>query len=272
MKVFCILGDGRIFLSKSPIMHTEVMRRRGIEGVYVPFHVEQAFIGDAVKGIRALGIAGANITVPHKEGVLPHLDKLSEEVESIGAANTIIRRGDQLEGRNTDIGGFADALSQAGFSAKGATVLVFGAGGASKAVIFALRKLGAGKIFISNRRTDRANLIGGALGAEAVPFVPASQIVEAADLVVNTTSVSSPVESPETARLIGSIVLGQCKLVLDINYGREDNFWKKLAKASGVPFMDGFPMLVYQARRSFEYWTGIPVTAEEFFEALQGDS
>lgn len=270
MRVFCILGDGRIFHSKSPLMHTEVMKLRGIQGIYVPFHVKQEAIGDAIRGIRALGIAGANVTVPHKEAVVPHLDSLSEDVRAVGAVNTIVPRGAGLEGHNTDIGGFADALAQAGFRAKHATALVFGAGGAAKGVIFALHGLGAKRIFISNRSRDRAEPIAESVGAEVVPFGPPSDIVEGADILVNATSVSSPEESPEMAELVGSMCLGKCALVLDINYGRKDNFWARLAESKHVPFLDGIPMLVHQARRSFQLWTGVEVTAEEYFEALQG--
>jgi shikimate dehydrogenase len=253
-------------------MHTEVLRRRGIGGVYVPFHVEQDLIGDAIKGIRALGIAGANVTVPHKEVVIPHLDGVSEEAKIIGAVNTIVRRGGLLKGHNTDVGGFMDALSQAGFRAADKTALVFGAGGASKAVLFALHKMKIKGIFLTNRSLDRAKLVSELLGAEVVPFWPPKHIVEAADLVVNTTSVSSPGESPEMARLVESLSLRKCSLVLDINYGRRDNFWADAAAANSVKFMDGIPMLVHQARRSFRHWTSLEVTSDEFFEALKGAS
>ena len=89
-KIFCIFSDHRAFKSKSPKMHTNILQKAGINGVYVPFMIEKNNIGDAVKGMRALNIVGANITVPYKEDVLPHLDSHSEEVQEIGAVNTIV--------------------------------------------------------------------------------------------------------------------------------------------------------------------------------------
>ena len=119
MKVFCILSDERAGQSKSPIMFSRVLKRQGINGTYVPFVVKPQDLGQAVQSIRVLHMAGANITVPYKEAVLPLLDVLSEGANIIGAANTVVRDGDRLKGYNTNAIGVMDALNEAGFEVDG---------------------------------------------------------------------------------------------------------------------------------------------------------
>jgi shikimate dehydrogenase len=139
MKVFCILSDERAFLSKSPAMHMSVLKNLGMDGVYVPFQVKPEQLEGAIEGIRTLNIAGANVTVPYKEMVIPHLDEISVEASEIGAVNTIVPKDGKLMGHNTDAKGFLDAVQEAGLEIAGRSALVFGAGGAAKAVVVALR-------------------------------------------------------------------------------------------------------------------------------------
>jgi shikimate dehydrogenase len=270
LMVFGILGDERVQRSKSPLMHNAVMRLHGMHGVYVPFEVRPENVGAAVRGIRGLGICGVNVTVPHKEAVVPHLDTLSEEASAIGAVNTIVRRGEVLEGHNTDIGGFTDALEQTGLGVAGKTALVFGAGGAAKAVLVGLGSLGARPIWLTSRTLRRAEEMAAGHGAMVLPLDRVRERAPEVDLLINATSVSSPEEGPELAALAGTLPLPKCSVVLDLNYGRQENFWERLAQAKGADFMDGIAMLVHQARRSFTLWTGIPVTADEFMQALRG--
>ncbi|MEJ2718615.1 MAG: shikimate dehydrogenase [Deltaproteobacteria bacterium] len=269
MKVFCVLSDARAFRSKSPAMHNAVLEQQGINGVYVPFAVEPDRIGDAVRGLRALNIAGANVTVPHKELVIPYLDTLSEEASAVGAVNTIVIRGASLMGDNTDTGGFLDALERVDFSAAGKSVLVFGAGGVSKAVVVALGRLGPSEILLAGRNPHRTRHTASTFGAAASTFGSLTGRPIRSDLVVNATSVSSPGEDPKMADFVSSLDLSHCELVVDLNYGRDDNFWRELATTSGALFMDGLPMLAHQARRSFALWTGIEVDAAIFMEPLK---
>lgn len=266
MKVFGLISDERAFHSRSPAMHTAVLRRRSIPGVYLPFAVQPGQLGQALGGLRALGLAGANVTVPYKEAVLPHLDDLSGEARAIGAVNTIVRQGERLEGHNTDAAGFADALIEAGFEAFGRTALVLGTGGAAKAVVFALRRLGAGEIIVAGRNQAGAQepcLAGAAFRTlDSLPGRPTG-----AQVVINATSVSAPSESPQLAGLVLSLAEPDCLLLFDLNYGRQDNFWQTLALKWKCPFRDGMTMLAHQARHSFKLWTGVEVEAQEFLEA-----
>jgi shikimate dehydrogenase len=269
MKVFSILGDERVFKSKSPQMHNGVMQRCNFEGVYVPFPVQPENVENAVNGIRALGIAGSNVTVPHKESVSRLLDTLSEEASLLGAVNTIVRDGNRLEGHNTDIAGFADGLLEDGFEGEGLTALVFGAGGAAKAVLLALRNLKLKDLWITNRSMNRTAPLVSLLGAKAAPLESAREIAAEVDLLINTTSVSMRTEGPEFAEIVGNLPLGRCRLIVDINYGRDENIWRDLARTFEARFMDGIPMLVHQARRSFVLWTGIEPPVEDYYAALQ---
>ncbi len=268
MKVFCILSDARACKSKSPAMHTAVMKTYGIEGIYVPFAVEAGLVGDAVRGIRALGIEGANVTVPYKETVIPYLDGLSEEASEIGAVNTIVRQGSTLVGHNTDSGGFRDALKAIGFDLPGRPVMVFGTGGAAKAVLHAAFRGLAGRTTVVGRNGDHAARLAAKFGCASMSLDSIPHMDESAALVVNATSASSPDESPQLAGLIRGLQLQGCELVVDLNYGRTHNFWQDLAKSLGATFMDGLPMLAHQAKRSFELWAGISADAGEFMRPL----
>ena len=269
MIVLGLLSDERAFKSKSPLMHNAVLKQNGIDGAYVPFPVQPDRVQEAVNGIRALGIRGVNITVPHKEAVIPHLDWLSEEVSTLGAANTIVNTDGRLHGYNTDISGFADALKGTGFDCSGKKALVFGAGGAAKAVLLALRNSDIRTVHITSRDRSRSEKTAGLLNATVVPMDEARSVAESADLLVNATSVSDPKEAPEFAEMIKALAIPNCGLVFDLNYGRVENFWKDLAASHEIPFTDGLTMLAYQAAGSFFLWTGIDAGGDVFLSVLK---
>ena len=268
MKVFCILSDERAGQSKSPIMFSRVLKRQGINGTYVPFAVKPQDLGQAIQSIRILHMAGANITVPYKEAVIPLLDVLSEGANIIGAVNTIVRDGDRLKGYNTNAIGVMDALTEAGFEVDGKSALVFGTGGAARAVVFILNWLRAATIFVAGRQMEKAKSLIATLGGEALDLTSFSDRPLPVDIVVNATAVSSSDESPEMADLVSRLEIPGCELVFDLNYGRPRNFWEELARGKDIRFMDGLPALAYQARRAFALWTGLQVPPEEFLNAL----
>ena len=268
MKVFCILSDERAHRSRSPAMFTEVLQRCGIKGAYVPFVVQPDQLGRAMQSLRVLNMAGANITAPYKERVIPHLDILSEGANIIGAVNTIVINGEQLKGYNTNAIGFMDAMRAAGFDAEGKSALVFGTGGAAKAVVFILNWLRTDKIFVAGRDDQKAAAMVEQLGGEALSLAALANSSPRVQLVVNATAVSDPDEAPNMARLAESLTLPQCELLMDLNYGRQNNFWQNLANRQEISFMDGLDPLAFQARRTFALWTGAQVPPEEFIDAL----
>lgn len=269
MKVFCILSDHRAFKSWSPAVHTAVLARVGIPGLYVPFCVAADMLGDAVRGIRALGIAGANVTVPYKEAIIPFLDGLSPGAESIGAVNTVVRSGDVLSGHNTDADGFLESLRLRGFEPRGTRALVFGTGGATRAVLYALTDAGAAHVMVAGRDPQKTVSLARRFGALPVTMDDPALRSLKADLLVNTTSVSTRSESIAMADLVGDLSVEACRLVVDINYGRADNFWQAFAESRGIAFVDGGPMLACQARLSFALWTGVEVDAAVFMSFLE---
>ena len=250
-------------------MFSRVLQRVGIQAVYVPFKVEPQNVGLALQSLKTLNIAGANVTVPYKEKVIPHLDVLSEGANIIGAINTIVCNGNSLKGYNTNAIGFMDALSSAGFEVAGKSAVVFGTGGAAKAVAFMLNWLRAGNVRVAGRDPQKAAAVAERFKVEASTIEELAQRPMAADIVVNATSVSSPQEAPELALLTQKLHLPACRLVLDLNYGRRLNFWQDMAARQGIQFMDGLPALAFQARRTLALWTKVQVDPAEFLKALQ---
>ena len=268
MQVFCILGDARAYRSQSPAIFSKMMRRVGLNAVYVPFEIAPDKLGPAMGGVRALNIAGANVTAPYKETIIPHLDLLSEGAQIIGAVNTITCNESILKGYNTNAIGFMKALEKTGIDISGKPALVFGTGGAARAVIFMLKWLNAHPILIAGRSPEKTDNIVTRIGGTGQVLAKMDTLAVPAHIVVNATSVSSPAEAPEMAALVSTLHLSHCRLVVDLNYGRDPNIWQNLARSQSVPFMDGLPILAQQARNSFSLWTGMDVKAGEFRKAM----
>lgn len=269
MKVFCILSDERAFHSRSPAMFSTVLRRQGVNAVYVPFMVRPERLGQALEGLKVLNIAGANVTAPFKETIIPFLDGLSEGARFIGAINTIVRDGDRLKGYNTNAIGIMDAMRSAGFNVEDKTALIFGTGGAARTVAFILTWLRAREVWVIGRNITRAREIVAQFGGRGMEPSLLAGLPLPAQILINATSVSSPEEAPDLAGLVERLELRACELIMDLNYGRRRNFWQEKALALKVGFLDGLSPLAFQARRTLQLWTGIQIPPEEFISALQ---
>lgn len=265
-----VIGDQRVIHSLSPRMHNAVLRQEGLAGSYEAIPVDPADLGVFLGGLTREGFTGINVTVPHKQAVLPFIDSLDEEAATLGAVNTIVVKGERLEGGNTDCPGFAQALTETGYTAQGMPALVVGAGGAARSVVLALKRLGAAPLWVAARRPAQAQALCAELGGEAISMDQAAQVATEAFLLVNAAAASSPVESPDLATWAQSLKASRLEQVMDINYGRSDNFWAGLAQARGAHFSDGLVMLAHQAALSFTRWTGRPVAAARFMAALEG--
>ncbi len=255
----------------SPVMHNAAFRAAGIPCTYLAWRVPPPALPAAVAGIRALGAVGANVTMPHKESVVALLDDVSADVEALGAANTIERRGDRLTGHNTDVEGFRTFLeADAGFDARGCTALVLGAGGAARAVVRALDDMGAGEIIIAARRIDRAVAVASLASlATASPcgWEAAGATARDADLVVNATPVGT---RGGNALPEGSFRAGQG--VVDLVYAPPTTELVRSARAKGAAAWGGLGMLVHQAAASFRIWTGQDPPVETMSAAILGRS
>jgi shikimate dehydrogenase len=267
--VFCILSDERVFSSKSPDIFNQVMHNAGINGSYVPFMVHPNKIGEAMSSLRTLHIAGANITVPFKEAVMPFMDSVSESATIIGAINTIARNKEKLKGYNTNAIGLMDALEEIQFDPAGKTALILGAGGAAKAAAFVLKWLKADKIIIAGRHEARARQVAVRSSGE---FILTDELLDhdiPVNILINATTVSSREESSEYADIAEKLKLPQCELIFDLNYGRKQNFWQEKAQKNGIMFHDGLLNLIHQAKNSLALWTGLEIETKEFRKALE---
>lgn len=250
--------------SLSPAMHNAAIAALGVNYTYVPFSVLPDNVGDAVRAMPALGIVGLNLTIPHKERVLPYLDEIDAEAARVGAVNTVHNDGGVLRGSNTDGRGFAAPLGAMGVRMAGARAVVLGAGGAARSVAFRLAAEGAA-VTIANRTLDRADalarVVQTALGVDvdSVALDGGSGLrgaMEAADLLVNTTSVGMwPHEDDPLP--VDDALLRADMVVYDLVYRPLETRLLAAARRAGARTLNGVGMLVHQGAISFEVWTGM---------------
>jgi shikimate dehydrogenase len=226
-------------------------------------------LGKALESLRVLNIAGANITAPFKEKVLPYLDVLSEGANIIGAVNTIVCKNGQLKGYNTNAIGVMDAFNEAKFDVAGKKALVIGTGGAARAVVFILNWLRADTVVVAGRDDAKTRRLADHFSCTPQSLKDLGNVPVAADIIINATSVSAKDECAALTEIIGNVKIHNCQLVFDLNYGQRDNLWLSMATANNIPFMDGLSTLAYQARRTFLLWTGQEVPHEEFLRPLR---
>lgn len=268
--------------SVSPAMHNAAFAELGLDWRYVPLPVPvdpPERIGEAVRGLRALGLRGANVTVPHKQAVMPHLDQLSPAAQAIGAVNTIrIEPDGSLLGDNTDAPGFVADLRDHGVDPAGKRVLVLGAGGSARAVVYGLATAGSRAVAIANRSPDRAQSLAAEMQhlfadcritAHALPdAIPT--LAGNADLIINTTSLGM------TPKIEGlpwdegvSFLPGQ--VVYDLVYNPPQTRLLQKAAADGAKGIGGLGMLIWQGAIAFELWTGQQPSTETMRRAALAD-
>jgi shikimate dehydrogenase len=257
-------------------MHNAAFAALGLPFVYIPFEVRPENLEPAIRGLSALGIVGANLTIPHKERVLPYLDVITEEALDVGAANTVHCVDGRLLGDNTDVRGFLQPLLETGFSPLGTQVAVIGAGGAARAVLFGLMRAGA-RVTILNRSFDRAVALAAAVkhieagSARAIPMdsPEVAAVIAAADLIVQTTRVGMHPEVEEVPAIpLDAMQAGT--LVYDLVYNPIETRFLQEAQARGCRIMTGVKMLVYQGAASFERWTGVRPPTDVMERAVVG--
>lgn len=244
----------------SPLMHNRAAKLLNLDYVYVAFDVAPKNLRKVFAGLRGLGVRGLNVTVPHKEKVIPFLDSLDEEVLLAGAVNTITLENGRLVGSNTDGKGFMKSLKVRGFDLRNKKVAIMGAGGAARAIGVAVCRAGAEEVTVINRSALRGKRLARHLSQLGkVAFVSASSdnavsVVRASDIIVQATPCGMKRSDPLPA---GSAGFRKKQLVYDIIYSAETRFLQK-AKSKGAYTANGLEMLVYQGSESFRKWTGSP--------------
>jgi len=249
--------------SLSPAMHNAAFAALGLDMAYVPLPVVPPGLEAAVRGLRALGFRGANVTMPHKAAVLPYLDHVAADALLIQAVNTIVVDDGALHGYNTDIDGFVAALREVvAEPLNGASGLVLGAGGAARAAVTGLLRVGVRRFVIANRSVASAEELVRLLRAldDEARFAVvaldelAADDVRGADILVNATSLGmvAPLKVPGV--LVDNI--RRDHIVYDVVYGQRPTMPFARARETGARAIDGLSMLAWQAALSFELWTG----------------
>jgi len=281
-KILGIFGDP-IEHSLSPEMHNAAFEYEGLDCVYVPFNVKSENLKDAVHGIKALGLLGVNVTIPHKQGIMEYIDDVSEDAKLIGAVNTIHNDNGKLIGYNTDGRGFIMSLEESGFSCQGKSVLVFGAGGASRGICVTLGLHNVKDIYIVNRTLKRAEEIAEVVNdntkakAHVIEFAPErfGEMIKSVDLIVNTTSQGMHGNESGIQDIINWESINKNTLISDIVYRPLITPFLLKAYRRGLKVVTGDNMLLYQGVLAYEIWlkrkAPVEVMKDVLFRRLTSD-
>ena len=261
----------------SPFIHNIAAQMKDLDYIYLPFDVPAANLRNALRGMIALNIKGFNVTIPHKENIIQYLNNVSEEASIIGSINTVVNELGKLNGYNTDVDGVLATLTPYKKEINGNDVSVVGAGGGARAVIYSLiRHFKPKKIFIINRTEQRAEALKNYFDAKmkftAIKthelFPPdLVKIFNDSKLIINATSVGMFPDSDDVITKLGdSFVKDQ--LVFDLVYNPPETRLLQLAASKGAIVLDGLKMLVHQAAKSFELWTGEKIPVDELQKSL----
>lgn len=235
----------------------------GLQWRYINCEVRPEHLGDAVRGAKAMGWTGFNCSLPHKVAVIDYLDRLGESAEIMGAVNCVVRRGDELIGENTDGKGFMRSLSEM-IIPEGKTVVMFGAGGAARAIAVELAVAGARHITIVNRSAGRGAQLVQLLNAKTMtkseysPWDGPHSIPEGTDIIVNSTSIGLYPNIDERLPIAINTLLPH-HVVADVIPNPPRTKFIKDAEAMGCRVLDGLGMLVNQGVIGIKYWTDVDV-------------
>ncbi len=275
-RIIGIIGEN-IENSLSPLIHNQIILKHFLNFCYLPFQVAETDLNKAIQGIKALNIRGANITFPYKEKIIKFLDEVEESARRIRAVNTIVNNKGILTGYNTDVIGFKKSLQEDGkFVIKEKKAVILGAGGAARAVVYALLEEEIEEICIFNRNLEKAKKIKQDLSS----FFPKSHIrvfplekedlkdkIEKSHLLVNSTSIGMALRVDNTP-LPDEKLFHPNLLVYDLIYHPAKTLFLRQAEKSGAKIINGLPMLVYQGIESFYLWTGLKPEGKEVLEII----
>ncbi|HAA84606.1 MAG: Shikimate dehydrogenase [Thermodesulfobacterium sp. 37_54] len=235
--------------SLSPVIHNLGFKLLGLKSVYGTFEVSPENFEQAVIGIKALGIQGLSVTVPYKERIMKYLDEIDKTSSEIGAVNTVMVEEGRLLGFNTDWIGVLKAFEENGISLKGKQAVVIGAGGAAKAVVYAVKEAGAKEIVIYNRTYQKAVELAQKFGGVPKPWDELNKAE--GEIIIQTTSVG--LNSKES--VVGPEVLLRFKVAMDLVYSPLKTTFLTYAEEKGCKVIDGLQMLFYQGIEQLRLWT-----------------
>lgn len=274
-RVYGLLGQP-VAHTLSPAMHNAAFRALGLDSVYVAFPVDPEQFGTAISGLAAAGVAGFNLTVPHKSAILPLLTDITPEARAVGAVNTVRCEDGKLHGTNTDGTGFLLSLEHdLGIHPGGKTVLLVGVGGAGRAIAFSLLASDVERLIIANRTVERAQ----ALALEFGKSFPKSRIEcvglnSVAGLKPHLLVQATPVGMGDGANPVELERIGVSEAVVDIVYHPLETPLLTEAGRLGLPYANGIGMLLYQGVAAFRFWTGeeppVTVMLEALMDSMKG--
>lgn len=271
MKQLFVIGDP-VAHSLSPLLHQTMIDQTGAAYRYDVRTVRPEELSAFVRWAKDGGCAGFNVTMPHKEAILPLLDEVDTTAASCGAVNTVCIREGRAIGHNTDGTGFLDSLAGQGFYPQGRTVLLLGAGGAAKAVGHALTAAGAGRVIVCARRLERAAALAAQLPGCGEGIVLAQDAIQqaaaACDLLVNATPLGMA-GSPAFARLDFLQAMPPHAVVYDLVYHPRRTALLEAAARQGLRTVGGIDLLIRQAVRAFTFFTGETPDTAALYDALR---
>jgi len=260
-KLLAVLGDP-VGHSLSPILQNTAIHRLGLDWRYMALPVSATALPVALEGLHALGAIGLNVTIPHKQAVMPLLQEVTTLAQRIGAVNTLLRQPHGWTGDNTDMAGFMAPLQQKGVNLHNKTALVLGGGGSARAVVAGCSALGCGRILVAGRHPQRlkqflADVQCLADHLEGVPWSGLSAVLPSVQLVVNTTPVGMSPAIEACPLNPGQLeCLGPHTWVYDIIYTPRPTTLLRQARARGCATIDGLVMLVGQGAAALRLWSG----------------
>jgi shikimate dehydrogenase len=268
--LYGVIGDP-IRHSKSPTMLNRAFREKGINGAYAAFHVTPSQLEQAIAGVRGLGFRGLNVTIPHKIEVMAFLDEISEGARAIGAVNTIVNENGRLIGYNTDGIGYVRSLKEEiEPNLAGSTIIVLGAGGAARGILWALAQEKPAAILVANRTESKSVELAASFSPDyrisSIPWSDLREACSSADIIINTTSVGM---SPNVDALpIDVSWLKPRSIASDLIYNPLKTTFLQQAEQLGCRVHGGLGMFIYQGAYAFEYWTGEPAPVDAMREAV----
>ena len=276
-KIIGLLGHP-IKHSYSPFVQNVAFEFGKLDYIYLAFDVPSANLKSALNGVLALGMKGLNVTLPHKEKIIQYLDELSEEAGTIGAVNTIVNDQGKLIGYNTDVAGIIETLTPFKKQITGSTVTVLGAGGGARAAIYALiRHFKPEKINLINRTVQRADSIQNYFstkmrydGFKTMDLFPPDivETLRSSSLIINATTIGMFPEMDDTVTDLEES-FSSSQIVFDLIYNPTKTKFLKLAESQGATIIGGLKMLVSQAAKSFELWTGVKMPVDKISKSLE---
>jgi len=266
MKTVAIIGCP-LGHTVSPAMHNAAFKHLKLDYEYVPLEVSPDDLKEAVEGLRALHFAGFNVTIPHKETIVPYLDEVTKLARDIGAVNTVQNQEGKLTGYNTDGPGFIESLTEdAGFSPKGKTCLILGAGGAGRALAVSLAQHDARSILIYDVLPEKAENLAMSVGGKVVKDL--QKEIDSANLLINASPVGMHPQI-NASPLPENIKLHKKLCVYDLVYNPYETKLLRAAKEAGAKAVSGLGMLVRQGALAFTIFTERSAPIEVMWQAAK---